>query len=100
MRDNPKNRESSHSVIHSQIHACVFLFIYAHKHSSIPGLICIVGFQDILECISTQIHLFIHAQSRLFMHPSDFALLLHLGVLQGLINLVNILQFKIYHTAI
>ena len=47
----------------------MLLFIYACKDSSIPRLICIVGSQDIFECISTQIHLFIHVQHHLFMHP-------------------------------
>lgn len=84
VRDNPTNQESSHPVFHSQIHACMFLFIYACKHSSIPGLIYIVVPQDIFECISTQSHLFIHAQTQIFMHPCNFDSLLHLWLLKSI----------------
>ena len=84
LRDNSQNRKSSNSVTHSQIHAWMLLFIYACKDSSIPRLICIVGSQDIFECISTQIHLFIHVQHHLFMHPCNFDTLLHLWALKSI----------------
>lgn len=98
VRDNPTNQESSHPVFHSQIHACMFLFIYACKHSSIPGLIYIVVPQDIFECISTQSHLFIHAQLK---YSCIHATLIHsfiYGFLTVFINPFNKLQFKTCYT--
>lgn len=49
------------------------------------------------ECLSTQIHLFIRAQSYLFRHPCNFDSFLHLWVLKVFINLFYKLQFKTYY---